>query len=335
MSRLSKLISSFHQLSEFILSYPEELSNIVRIAEQHNGWFDEVSQKRALNHVATEYLNEQKLTEFIENYEISDQYSDQTVAIIMAGNIPLVGFHDLVCVLIAGHKATIKLSGKDEKLPKALILKLIQIQPELKERIKIEENKLEHFDAVIATGSNNSSRYFEEYFGKYPNIIRKNRNSVAILNGEESTDELVDLGKDIFYYYGLGCRNISKIFIPVDFNFDDFLEVMNKYSYVIQNSKYRNNFDYNLTLLILNKIPYHSNDSLVVTEDESLHSRIGMLHYQYYNDIDEVNNWILEHRNELQVIIGKNYTNFGTSQAPFLNDFADNIDTMEFLLNFH
>lgn len=192
---------------------------------------------------------------------------------------------------------------------------------------------MKDFDGIIATGSDNSSNYFEEYFGKYPNIIRKSRTSIAVLTGNETKEELTHLGRDIFQYYGLGCRNVTKLFVPKGYDFKLFFEAMESYSSVIQNTKYKNNFDYNLTLFILNKIPYLTNDFLILTEDKSLQSRIGSIHYEEYSSLDTVNNYIIEQKNRLQVVVGQNFTPFGEAQTPRLNDFADNVDTMKFLLN--
>ena len=332
MRPLSQTIQSLHQLGSYLLIFPEELQAMMQIAKQENGWFDEQSQTKAIQAIVEEFLQKEQLELFANNYNFPVT-NPKRVAIIMAGNIPLVGFHDLLCVLLSGHKAIVKLSSKDNKLMKAVILKLQAIDASFKEQITIVENQLNNFDAVIATGSNNSARYFEEYFGNYPNIIRKNRNSIAVLTGTETTDQLRNLCVDIFEFYGLGCRNVSKLFVPKGYDFTQLLTISNEFSEVLNNTKYKNNFDYNLTLLILNKIPYLESDSLILTEDKSLHSRIAILHYEEYEFVDDVNNWIIEHQNELQVIVGNEFTPFGSAQQPAINDFADNVNTMQFLEN--
>ena len=332
MRPLSQTIQSLHQLGSYLLTFPEELQAMMQIAKQENGWFDEQSQTKAIQAIVEEFLQKEQLELFANNYNFPVT-NPKRVAIIMAGNIPLVGFHDLLCVLLSGHKAIVKLSSKDNKLMKAVILKLQAIDASFKEQITIVENQLNNFDAVIATGSNNSARYFEEYFGNYPNIIRKNRNSIAVLTGTETTEQLRNLCVDIFEFYGLGCRNVSKLFVPKGYDFTQLLTISNEFSEVLNNTKYKNNFDYNLTLLILNKIPYLESDSLILTEDKSLHSRIAILHYEEYESVDDVNNWIIEHQNELQVIVGNEFTPFGSAQQPAINDFADNVNTMQFLEN--
>ena len=330
MRSLSQTIQSLSQLGDYLLSFPEELQAVMEIARQENGWFDIASQKTAITNIAQQFLQQEVLREFASQYDLP-VHEAKEVAIIMAGNIPLVGFYDLLCVLLSGHKAIVKLSSKDNKLMKAVVLKLQSIDEDLKNDITIVEDQLTSFDAVIATGSNNSARYFEEYFGSYPNIIRKNRNSVAILDGTESKEELRALCKDIFEFYGLGCRNVSKLFVPANYDFIPLLTISNEFSDRLNNNKFKNNFDYNLTLLILNKIPYLESESLIITEDKSLHSRIAILHYQTYKSLDEVNNWIIEHAEELQVVAGKQFSGFGEAQSPAIDDFADNIDTMKFL----
>lgn len=330
MQTLSQTIQSLSNLGSYLLTFPEELKAIMQIAKQQNGWFDMESQETAINAIANHYLTEEQLKEFVKEYNIPVK-EPKTVAIVMAGNIPLVGFHDLLCVLLSGHHALVKLSSKDNKLMKAVILQLQKIDTSLKDRIQMTESNLTNFDAVIATGSNNSARYFEDYFGQYPHIIRKNRNSIAVLTGQESKEELSALCEDIFQYYGLGCRNVSKLFVPKAYDFTQFLEVSNAFKSKLNNHKFKNNFDYNLTLLILNKISYLESESLILTEDKNLHSRIAILHYQEYNDLEEVNNWIIENNNNIQVVIGKHFTGFGKAQQPTIQDFADNVDTMKFL----
>lgn len=332
MTPISNRISTLASLGDYLKALPQELLDICAIAEKHNGWFDINSQKTAIQSIASTYLTKENLEKFCENFSFTNLES-KNVAIIMAGNIPLVGMHDLICGVLSGHNLQIKLSSKDDQLMKAIILKLHLIDNELFDRLKIQFQPMKDFDGIIATGSDNSANYFEEYFGKYPNIIRKNRTSIAVLTGSETKEQLTNLGKDIFQYYGLGCRNVTKLFVPKNYDFKHFFEAIESHSSVMRNTKYKNNFDYNLTLFILNKIPYLTNDFLILTEDKSLQSRIGSIHYEEYDSLDMVNNFIIEHKERLQVIVGKDYTPFGTAQSPKLNEFADNVDTMSFLLN--
>lgn len=327
--QLKITIHAFAQLGEYLSTKPEELKDIVIVAKHHNGWFDESSSWEAIESISNHFLNQRKLEDFTSTYTIPTSVQKK-VGLILAGNIPLVGFHDILCVLLSGHIAVIKLSSKDDKLTRAVLMKLVQIEPRLKERVQIVE-RIKDIDAVIATGSDNSAKYFEQYFGKYPNIIRKNRTSIAVLTGNETKEDFEKLGKDIYQYFGLGCRNVSKLFIPKNYNFNSLIESLNENNSALNNQKYKNNFDYNLTLFLINSIPFLQGDSIIFTEDEALHSRIGVIHYQEYTSINEVNDYIIENKNQLQVIIGKDFEPFGSSQSPSLNDFADRVDTMKFL----
>jgi len=247
----------------------------------------------------------------------------------MAGNIPLVGFHDFLCVFISGHKAIIKPSSKDEVLIQHIAKKLFEWNKETEEYILFAEN-LKNCDAYIATGSNNSSRYFEYYFGKYPGIIRRNKTSAAILKGDESENELSLLADDIQQYFGMGCRNITHLFVPKDYDFIPLLNALKKYDYFKDFHKYKNNYDYCLALLILNRRFYMTNDSIILTENESIFSPVSQLSYSFYEDIKLLQSTLLNNK-DLQCIAGKNFIPFGKSQAPALTDYADGIDTMQFL----
>jgi hypothetical protein len=247
----------------------------------------------------------------------------------MAGNIPLVGFHDLLCVFIAGHKAIIKTSSKDDVLVKHLVEQLNTWNNESSQFIHFEE-MLKGCDAYIATGSNNSARYFEYYFSKYPNIIRKNRTSVAVLDENESTEELERLADDVHLYFGMGCRNVTKIFVPEGYEFLPMLSAFNKYNYFKDHHKYKNNYDYNLAVHILNGKFYMSNESLILVENSSPFSPISQLHYEYYSQIESVSTAI-KAMEYLQCAVGHGYIPFGQAQVPSLNDYADGVDTMKFL----
>lgn len=329
MVQLSQAIDSLAELGNYILSNPQELQDIVRIAQHNNGWFDEKNCQTALQSIAKEFLQKDKLEAFVSNYPTPTK-EPKSIGLILAGNIPMVGFHDVLCVLLSGHNAKVKLSSKDDKLMRAILMKLQSINDQFKHQITIVE-RLSNFDAVIATGSDNSARYFEEYFGKYPHIIRKNRTSIAILKGNETENDYLNLGKDIFQYYGLGCRNVSMVFVPKGYEFENLLNGLKSYASALNNSKYKNNFDYNLTLLLINKMPHIQGEAVIFTEDKNLNSRIAVVHYQEYDNQDEINNFIIEHQQKIQVIIGEEFTPFGTAQSPRLQDYADNVDTMQFL----
>ncbi len=247
----------------------------------------------------------------------------------MAGNIPLVGFHDFLCVFISGNIAVMKSSSKDNVLIKDLVEKIIEWDADAANYLQFAE-MLKDCDAYIATGSNNSSRYFEYYFAKYPHIIRKNRTSVAIITGNETTQELEKLADDVYYYFGLGCRNVTKIYVPVDYDFVPLIEAFNKYQHLADHHKYKNNYDYNLALHMLNKVYYMTNGSILLIEDKSLFSPISQLNYEFYTSEEEVVN-SLKDNPELQCITGNNHISLGTAQCPSVNDYADGVDTMSFL----
>ena len=188
-------------------------------------------------------------------------------------------------------------------------------------------------DAYIATGSNNSSRYFEQYFGKYPHIIRKNRSSAAILTGKESAVELQKLSDDIHLYFGLGCRNVTKIFVPEGYDFVPLLAAFDTYKYFEDHHKYKNNYDYQLSILLLNNQFYMTNGSTLLTKNSSMFSPISQLYYETYSSSNEVES-TLKNNPELQCLVGTHYIPFGQAQAPGLFDYADGVDTVQFLLGF-
>ncbi|PCI35021.1 MAG: acyl-CoA reductase [Flavobacteriaceae bacterium] len=305
----------------------------IKRAREYNSWY-------TLNNVLfaiegwSDALSKENLNKWLDGYNITDS-KPQTVAIIMAGNIPLVGFHDFLSVLISGHNALVKLSSNDKQMLPLLAKYLEHINSDFKGRITFTEQKLENFDAVIATGSNNTSRYFDYYFGKHPNIIRKNRNSVAILTGKETTAELEALGDDIFQYFGLGCRSVSKLYIPKDYNFDAFFEAMYKHKDIIYYDKYANNYDYNKAVYLMSLFKLKDNGFLVLKEESSFGSPIATLFYEYYNDLGALNKILESQSEQIQCTVNKsvkpNYIDFGATQNPKLWDYADAVDTIEFL----
>ena len=308
-----------------------QLEKAIPLSRIHNGWFEEVFVRLAFKNLAL-MLDEKALKNWIESYQLSNDEPLKTVALIMAGNIPMVGFHDLLCVLITGNKAKIKLSTDDTILMLAILEVLYLLQPEFKHRVEIVKGKLENFDAVIATGSNNTSRYFEYYFGKYPSIIRKNRTSVAVLNGNETDEELSLLADDIFTYYGLGCRNVSKVYLPEGFDLDRLFKAFFHYQWVMDNKKYANNYDYHRALFMMNQEPFLENGFFILRENTSLHSPLSTLNYEFYEQKNEVLNNINSFQELLQCIVNKENIRLGKGQCPQLTDYADNIDTLNFLL---
>ena len=329
---IERRIAAFAALGDFVLENPVSLQEIVNKTYVYNTWFTIENTNQALQNIAIEFLNKEKLEKWLSAYEVSDTPVEKTIAIVAAGNIPMVAFHDILCVLISGNKLQLKLSEKDKFLLPFMLDKLVEIEPEFKDKISIQF-KLENFDAIIATGSNNTAKHFEYYFSKYKNIIRRNRNSIGILTGNETVEDIEQLGHDIFDYFGLGCRNVSKIFVPKDFDLYSLKTGLSKHIGVNQHNQYMNNLDYQRTLYLMNQTPLIDIDFINIVENKSLHSPISCLHAERYQTIDEVNNFIIEQKDNIQCIVGKGYLEFGKSQQPGLSDYADNVDTMEFILS--
>lgn len=318
----------------------EALDIAIRQAHAENQWFTEDNQRMALKAIANDMLDIDRLKAWAANYPIRDvDFPEKTVGIIMAGNIPLVGFHDWLCVFTAGYRARVKLSDKDKRLFPLLMKKMGEWAPESQAYTEMlgETEHLKGYDAVIATGSNNTARYFEQYFASKPHIIRRNRNAVAVLTGQETQEEMLALGRDIFTYFGLGCRNVSKLYVPKGYDFDPLLEALHEYRELALHNKYKNNFDYNFTLYILNHIPHLNNGCLLLIEDESLQSRIASAHYEYYEDLKALNDRLVAQRDQIQCVVGHVALEsmpvlpFGTSQSPGLSDYPDGEDIMTFL----
>jgi len=312
-----------------------DLIDLIALSQSHNRWFTKEQVHHAINEWANA-LTPENLDNWLRNYsfEITEP---KTVAIIMAGNIPLVGFHDFLSVLISGHKALVKLSSNDKFLLPFLSKYLMAINPAMAERIEFTEEKLENFEAVIATGSNNTARYFEFYFKNKPSIIRKSRNSVAVLTGNETHEELVSLGEDIFRYFGLGCRNVSKIFVPEGYDFKNFFEAIFTYGDIIHYEKYANNYDYNKAVFLMSNFKLLDNEFITLKEDKSYASPISSLFYEYYNNLNELQQRLEADNEQIQCVVGgsdiDNSIPFGCTQKPGLLDYADNIDTLAFLSN--
>ncbi len=326
---LQNRITLLLKLRTYLLENSEEWQNIKLKASIHNGWFNIEFIDIAVQNIVTQFLAEDKLSEWLTYYQIDDNIVPKNVGIVMAGNIPMVGFHDFLCVFISGHTQTIKLSTKDDVLLKHLIEKMIGWNQTMEQTVLFAP-MLKGCDAYIATGSNNSARYFDYYFAKYPSIIRKNRTSVAVLTGMETTEELENLSDDIHVYFGLGCRNVTKIFTPEGYDFVPLLGAFHKYKYFADHHKYRNNYDYNLSIQIMNNRFYMTNEATLLVESEHLFSPISQLNYSFYSDIEKVIKELRECK-ELQCIAGIDIP-LGKVQCPGLKDYADGIDTMQFLL---
>lgn len=315
------------------------LSEKIEAAVHYNGWFTKKNILFSLEQWA-KALKPENLKKWLSPYNFK-KVDPKTVGVIMAGNIPLVGFHDFIAVLVSGHKVLVKQSSNDKLLLPVLADYLKAIAPEWQEKIEIlpdsadAASRMTNFDAVIATGSNNTARYFEYYFSGKPSIIRKNRNSVAVLTGDESADDLQALAEDIFRYYGLGCRNVSKLYVPENFNFNAFFEAVYSWNSIINQAKYANNYDYNKAVYLMSQFQLLENGFLILKEDSSLSSPIATLFYEKYKNLDDLRAEIEARREEIQCVVAKGVIDeevaFGETQHPELWDYADNVDTLEFL----
>ncbi|MCG9899865.1 MAG: acyl-CoA reductase [Hydrotalea sp.] len=296
-----------------------------------NPWFTPEFISLAERNIIEQFLNETKLLDWAESYKIPNEINNAaTVGLVLAGNIPMVGFHDFLSVWMSGHNQVLKLSSKDQHLLPAILKELYNWHITTQNRVSIAE-QLKGCDAYIATGSNNSGRYFEYYFGKFPNIIRKNKTSVAILSGDESKEELDALSNDICLFYGLGCRNVTKVYAPDNYSWDLLLEALRKYEFFMDDHRYKGNFDYHLTLLLMNQQSYLSNGSIILTENPSLFSPISQIHIGYYSNKTVLISELKENQ-DVQCVVGRDNIPFGNAQAPTLHDYADGIDTMAFLM---
>lgn len=327
--KLQNRIILLQRLKEYLQNNGSEWQETKQKAAAANAWFTPEFIDLSVKNIVEEYLDAVKLQAWIQHYHITDSISPKNVGIVMAGNIPLVGFHDFLAVFVTGHVQTIKLSSKDDVLLKHLVQKMCSWEKSVQNYISFAP-MLKGCDAYIATGSNNSALYFDHYFSKYPSIIRRNRTSVAVLKGDESMEELEKLSDDIHLYFGLGCRNVTKIYVPEGYDFVPLLQSFKRYRYFADHNKYRNNFDYNLSLHIMNNRFYMTNDTALLVEHESLFSPISQLHYSFYTDAGEVLQ-LLRGNNEVQCIAGVDIP-FGEAQRPGLMNYADGVDTMAFLL---
>lgn len=334
---LEQRILAFDQLGKKINSLSQaDFEDLAWRVENNNSWFTADHTKSALNGL-TQFLNEADLEAWISKYPFKEPSKAKEVGILMAGNIPAVGFHDLLCVLITGHRAAVKLSSSDTFLMKWLVNQLIEIEPEFEKMISFEE-MLKAKDAYIATGSDNSARYFEYYFGKYPSIIRKNRTSIGVLNGLEKEEDFVALGNDIFQYFGLGCRNVSKIYVPNKELLVKFFDAIQGFQILSSNHKYINNYDYNKSIYLVNGEDHLDNGFLLLRESKDLVSPISVLFYEVYENENTLKLALSEIKEKIQCVVSKDAWfeqsfGFGQAQCPALEDYADGVDTIDFLIN--
>jgi hypothetical protein len=335
---LERRIQAFSKLGNWIKNiHPDTFNAWAREAGAVNNWFTSENVRTALDGLAT-MLNDEKLKEWVSSYKFREVEA-RKVGVVMAGNIPLVGFHDMLCVLMSGHTMHAKLSSQDSVLMKNIAKVLTDIEPGFSEQILFAD-RLNNVDAVIATGSNNSARYFKFYFGKVPNIIRQNRSSAAILTGQESQEQLGLLGRDVLQYFGLGCRNVSKLYVPEGYTFDYFFQSIEYMKTLLQHHKYLNNYDYNKSIFLINKVEHFDNGFLMLRESENMFSPISVLHFERYSGIGDLQARLAKWNDQVQILIGNHdiipeAVPFGEAQCPTVMDYADGVDTMEFLLNLH
>ena len=343
--RLGKVMSSVvndENIDADVLSVSDQgirsLSELIENSHHYNGWFIPDNVKHMVSSLA-ESLREDKLETWLQPYReaIDRKKPVNRVGVVMAGNLPLVGFHDFLSVLITGDRIVAKLSADDNKLLPAVAGLLFEIEPGFQDYVEFTDDRLENFDAIIATGSDNTSRYFEYYFGKYPHIIRRNRNGAAVLTGNETESDLEKLSEDIFLYFGLGCRNVSKLFVPENYDFDNLLEVLGRNKKVIESHKYFNNYEYNKAIYLVNRTPHFDSGNLLLTEDFRFASPVSVVYYEYYHDLNSVKEILKENREKIQCVVSgneslENTVPFGKSQQPELWDYADGVDTVRFLL---
>ncbi|HEY8397654.1 MAG TPA: acyl-CoA reductase [Flavihumibacter sp.] len=330
MLNLQHRIQLLVQLGDYILANPADWQAAKARANVANAWFTDEFIDLASTNIARQYLTAPVLEEMSATYQIADPSEPKTVGIVMAGNIPLVGFHDWLCVFLSGHRSRVKLSSKDNILFPFLLDKLKEWNPALARHTETSE-LLRGCDAYIATGSDNSARYFDYYFSKYPHIIRRNRSSVAVLDGTETAEELEALADDTHLYFGLGCRNVTKLYVPRDQQFEPILDAMKKYRHFFDHAKYKNNYDYQLAILLLNNQYYMTNGSVLLVENESIFSPISQINYSFYDDPALVKEELISNES-VQCVVGHGFLPFGQAQSPRWCDYADKVDTMTFLV---
>lgn len=306
--------------------FAEAQDQLQRI-HHHNGWFT-LEACRQMCGEWSKLLREEPLHNWLSAYPTPA--IPRNVGIICAGNIPAVGLHDILCVLLSGHRALIKLSKDDAILIPLFLRWLSKFEPALADQFAFVD-RLQQFDAVIATGNNNSARYFESYFSHVPHIIRKSRTSVAVLSGEESEEELHALGQDVFTYFGLGCRNVSKVFMPRGMDINRLFGAFYAFRDIGMHAKYANNYDYNKAVWLLNREELLDNGFILLKEDDRLSCPTASLYYSYYDSLAAVETHLSEHAEAIQCRVGVGGLALGSAQQPQWTDYADGVDTMAFL----
>lgn len=333
--RHPQIIRALSALGEIFQQWTLENPSFMEEARLKNPWFTTDNQLYAMQQWSIA-LQSTSVSSWLNKYDIPEKRSSKTIALIMAGNIPFVGLHDLLCILASGHTALVKLSKDDEVLMKQVIHALISIEPTWKNQIRIESDWMQKgsFDAVIATGSNNSNRYFEAYFSKFPSLLRKHRNSVAVIQGHETEAQMAALGVDIFRYFGMGCRNVSKLFLPEGFDVSRFFEPLHAWKDIIHHNGYANNYQYHKAIWLMDQEPFLDNGYVMLKENNSMSSPLSCMYVTYYNRVEDVFTYLQQTSDSIQCIVSDRDGDiaFGQTQSPALHEYADHIDTMEFLL---
>lgn len=345
MMHLKSFLNSLEKLGqeirEYCLNYdsfPDRnvYDEVIRKAYLANRWFIPEFTKEALKKIGG-MLEKKQLEKWLSSYpDLPKIAGVKTVGLVLAGNLPLVGFHDFLSVLASGHQVLVKLSSEDKLLLPFLKERLIKYDDDLRNHIRFTDDKLTDFDAVIATGSNNTARYFEYYFGKYPHIIRKNRNGTAVLTGEETESDLLHFAEDVFLYFGKGCRSVSKLFVPEDYDFSSMFKAFEAYKFVRNTSKYINNYDYYRSIYLINKVDHLDNGFIMITESDEFASPPSVLYFERYKKIEEVKQKLINNQDKIQTVVSisedvEGAIAPGTAQGPALWDYADGVDTMSFL----
>lgn len=336
---LSERIEGLGKLGDWLQNaiLDQSLDEVFIQARLNNAWFVAANVKTSLQAIAQEFLDKKKLENWLSKYSL-DGIASHKIGVVMAGNIPAVGFHDALCVLVSGHQLMAKVSADDRVLLLFLLEKLIEIEPRFKNQIQLAE-RLNAADAYIATGSDNTARYFEYYFAKKPHIIRRNRTSIGILNGQETTEDFLALGHDVLQYYGLGCRNVSKIFVPQGYSFTAFYDAIEPLADFYRNHhKFFNNYEYNKSIYLVNREPHFDNGFLITRASEALVSPISVLFFEEYESIEALTTLIAAQQSKIQCVVSQNgwfngSLSFGQAQQPNLSDYADGVDTVDFLAN--
>ncbi len=352
---LKQDIAAFSVLGDFLNQFStngEKNNNLSHLNEEfydyflgiinrhihYNGWFSKASIMESISNIAP-FLSENALNEWMDKYTFPENSAEKKVLVIMPSNLPLVEFHDFISVLLSGHHFVGKCSQQNKHILPALTQILMTIEPSFKDRISFIDAPSKDFEAVIATGSNNSARYFEYYFSKVPNIIRKNRTSIAVLNGNESKKELKALADDITSYFGRGCRSVTKLYLPEGYSLDHIFNALYDKSSIVDNNKYGNNYDYHRALFLMGQHKFLDNGFTILKEDQSIHTPVSVIHYEYYTDLNNVKSELITLEEEIQCIVSNEKTltpiAFGQAQKPSWTDYADNVDIVDFLNNLH